>query len=89
MVLKYLLIASLVTIAGCSTFWKGKSSSSSGSAAAGSTSSQPQPQQSTGSKTSWMQTGTRAPAMASSRKINEQSCTTGGVDLTAGNLRCK
>ena len=92
MVLKYLLVASLVTIAGCSTFWKGKSSSSStsqGAAASGSTAPQPTQSSSQPSKSSWMQTGTRAPAMASSRKINEQSCTSGGVDLTAGNLRCK
>ena len=95
MVLKYLLVASLVTIAGCSTFWKGKSSSSSqGTAASGSTAPQPAPQpsqtsSSEPSKSSWMQSGTRTPGMASSRKINEQSCTTGGVDLTAGNLRCK
>ena len=92
MVLKYLLVASLVTVAGCSTFWRGKPATSSQSAASGSTSSQPQ--QSTASRTSWMSTkysdlGGKAPPMSPSRKINEQSCTTGGVDLTAGNLRCK
>ena len=87
MVLKYLLVAALVTIAGCSTF---KKSSSSQSAASGSTAPQP----SKPILPSWMtakseQPGAKTPAMADSRKINEQSCTTGGVDLTAGNLRCK
>lgn len=91
MVLKYLLVASLVTVAGCSTFWKGKSTSSSqGAAASGSTAPQPaQTSSSQPSKSSWMQVGTRTPPMDPSRKINEQSCTSGGVDLTAGNLRCK
>jgi hypothetical protein len=97
MVLKYLLVASLVTVAGCSTFWKGKSSTSQSAAASGSTTPSGQPVPQPPSKSilpDWMtsksdQPGAKTPPMASSRKINEQSCTTGGVDLTAGNLRCK
>ena len=93
MVLKYLLLASLVTIAGCSTFWKGKQSTSQGAAASGSTtaaSTAPQPPNKS-ILPEWMtsKSDAKAPPMASSRKINEQDCTTGGVDFTAGNLRCK
>ena len=92
MIQKYLLIAALVTLAGCSKLWT-KPSSTQGSAASGSTTSQPQAQ-SSGSKSSWMSSkfsdlGGKAPAMDPTRKINEQDCTTGGVDFTAGNLRCK
>ena len=96
MVQKYLFVAALVTLAGCSAF-KTKSSSSQGSAASGSTTTTgataPQPP-SKSMMPEWMtskseQPGAKVPPMASSRKINEQDCTTGGVDLTAGNLRCK
>ena len=95
MVLKYLLIAALVTVAGCSAFKKKDSSQS--AAASGSTTPSGQPVQQPPSKSilpAWMTTksdqpGAKTPPMASSRKINEQSCTTGGVDLTAGNLRCR
>jgi uncharacterized protein YceK len=84
MVLKYLLVAALVTIAGCSSLRKNNTSSQ--SAASGSTAPQPAKPM---SQPSWMQAGAKTPAMDSSRKINEQSCTSGGVDFTAGNLRCK
>jgi hypothetical protein len=95
MVLKYLLVAALVTIAGCSSFKKKDSSQS--AAASGSTTPAGQPLPQPPSKSilpSWMtsksdQPGAKPPPMASSRKINEQDCSTGGVDLTAGNLRCR
>ena len=88
MVLKYLLVAALVTIAGCSSMRKNKSPQP--SAAAGSSAPQPAPRS---ILPSWMtaksDTAAKAPAMDSSRKINEQSCASGGVDFTAGNLRCR
>ena len=89
MVLKYLLVAALVTIAGCSHFKN--SSSSSQSASAGSTTA-PQPQRM--EKPNWMkaeanQPFAKTPPMDSTRKVNEQDCASGGVDLTAGNLRCR
>jgi hypothetical protein len=96
MIQKYLLVAALVTLAGCSTFWKGKQATSQGSAASGSTASAPAAPQPAGKSIlpDWMtaksdQPGAKVPPMAASRRINEQDCTTGGVDFTAGNLRCK
>jgi uncharacterized protein YceK len=86
MVLKYLLLASLVTIAGCSSFWTTNKSSQ--SAASGSTAPQPTKSASQPAKSSWMQTFAKTPAMDSSRKVNEQSCTA-PVAMGGGNLRCK
>ena len=53
----------------------------------------PQQAQSSVAQPAWMKPadyrdGGPVPAMESNRKINEQTCTQ-GVDLTAGNLRCK